>query len=266
MKETNSFGLNKTPTQIHPQMTDSMEKAYEEFPLPQQNQTQKKLDEDVGGSSLRAQYIREADSLGSVPVPTSLKGALNTGVQALKGESPATLIDKLGERLAFERSGVRLYDALITKVQAAAPKISLSILYRFREDEEEHYFLVKDCIESIGGDPTAQTPSADAAAVASAGLIQLITEPRSTVQQCVEAQLIAEMTDVVGWDLLIGLAQAADFNDYVGKFKKAKETEDRHTETMKKWLKKMSMENKVVEIPVIPVSEEEDQSSDYVKL
>lgn len=32
----------------------------------------------------------------------------------VKGDSPTILLDKLGERLAFKRTGTRLYDALIT--------------------------------------------------------------------------------------------------------------------------------------------------------
>ena len=37
---------------------------------------------------------------------------LKTALNKLVGVSPEVLIDKLGERLAFERTGTRLYDAL----------------------------------------------------------------------------------------------------------------------------------------------------------
>src|SRR5687768_4629779 len=66
-------------------------------------------------AAIRADYIREADPVGSVPPPSTLKGALKTGAQMLSGNRAEVLLDKLGERLAFERGGTRLYEALITK-------------------------------------------------------------------------------------------------------------------------------------------------------
>ena len=54
-----------------------------------------------------------------MPVPGNLKGAAKAAVKALKGEKAAVFLDKLGERLAFERTGVRLYEAVLAKVPAA---------------------------------------------------------------------------------------------------------------------------------------------------
>jgi hypothetical protein len=48
-----------------------------------------------------------------VPPPTSMKGMAKSALQALKGEKATVLIDKLAERLAFERTGTRLYETLI---------------------------------------------------------------------------------------------------------------------------------------------------------
>jgi hypothetical protein len=48
-----------------------------------------------------------------------VKDVVKTGMTAMKGESPTQLIDRLGARLAFERSGVRLYEALLSKLDAS---------------------------------------------------------------------------------------------------------------------------------------------------
>ena len=69
-------------------------------------------------AAIRAEYIREADPIGSVPPPGTVKGMVKSGMQALTGNRPHVLIDKLGERLAFERGGTRLYEAIIAKCLA----------------------------------------------------------------------------------------------------------------------------------------------------
>jgi hypothetical protein len=96
---------------------------------------------DLADAQLREAYATEADSLGSVPVPGTLKGVAKSGVDMLTGKRPQVLMDKLGERLAFERGGVRLYDALLVKCRAAGDKLTedeTAALQRFRDEEAEH--------------------------------------------------------------------------------------------------------------------------------
>jgi hypothetical protein len=192
MKDAAEFGMNKTPTQLSPVMTQAMIDGYDEFP-PHAEETA------MDTFTIRKNYNQNAEQLGAVPLPSSVKGAVSTGLQAIKGNNPSVLIDKLGERLAFERSGVRLYEALITKCQSVEPDLDIMKLKEFRDDEAEHFALVKNCITAIGGDPTAQTPCADSSGVAAMGLNQVITDPRSSTPQCVEAILTAELTDVAAW-------------------------------------------------------------------
>src|SRR5690606_32315938 len=137
------------------------------------------------------------------------------------------LLDKIGERIAFERGGTRLYDALLVKAQAAlaagaelptaaealaangedvaslqgAPTESaLQTLERIRNEELEHFHLLCEAMKQLGGDPTAMTPCADAVATASAGLMQVVTDPRTTLAQSLNAMLTAELTDNAGWE------------------------------------------------------------------
>jgi hypothetical protein len=68
-----------------------------------------------GLGDVRLSYIAEADALGSVPPPATLSGVLKGGVKIATGKRPQALVDRLAERLAFERTGTRLYEALIVK-------------------------------------------------------------------------------------------------------------------------------------------------------
>src|SRR5689334_19201636 len=149
-------------------------------------------------AKMRGEYISDADVLGSVPPPGTLKGVATTAMQKLTGRNPEAFINKLGGRIGFERAGVRLYDALIEKCSVArgtmaASRIPLETLWRFRNEELQHFQLASDALRSIGADPTAQTPCADADSVAGMGLIQVLTDPRTSVAQCLEAMLIGEL-------------------------------------------------------------------------
>lgn len=178
----------------------------------------------------RVKRNEEADRIGSVPIPGSAKGMLKSTFDMIKGKSPELLVDKLGERLAFERSGVRLYDAMIAKVKAMNIVGSdlVSVLQHIRDEEFEHMLLVEDTIKTLGADPTAQTPCADVAAVKSMGLMQVLTDPRTNVAQGLGALLTAELEDNAAWELLIELAEAGGHPNIAKSFEKAKTQEDDH--------------------------------------
>lgn len=241
MKDSVEVGMNVTGLQVSPLMSRKMLEGTEEFNIPETETV-------ISIPSMRQLYVHESDQLGTLPPPTTMKGVLDTSIQKLKGNHPSVLIDKLGERLAFERSGVRLYEALISKCEAAIPEVSLTKLFEIRDDEASHFHLVRRTLEKIGADPTAQTPCADAGAVAAMGLIQVLSDPRTSVQQCVEAILIAELTDNAGWDLLIQLAEAAGLDVLVGEFSDAKRTEEGHLQHIQMWLEELVLQNKAVSI------------------
>ncbi len=88
-------------------------------------------------------------------------------------------------------------------------------------------------MRELGADPTAQTPEADVNGVASMGLLQVITDPRTSVAQCIHAIHIAELTDRDGWDLLIKLAREMGQTDMAERFTVALAEEGQHLETMR---------------------------------
>lgn len=201
--------------------------------------------------AMRAQYIADADPLGSIPPPSTVQSMLKTGINKLMGARPDLLMNKVGERLAFERTGTRLYDALIVKYETVAgvgdaPGLSallgsrgedvLATLLRIRAEEHEHFLMLNDVMRELGGDPTAQTPCADVAATASMGLMQVVTDPRTTFAQSLDALLIAELADNAGWEMLVSMAEDAGEPDVAMEFQRAMAEEEEHLVIIKSWL------------------------------
>src|SRR5690606_28366756 len=156
-----------------------------------------------------------------------------------KTVSMAVFLDKLGERLAFERMGTRLYDGLINKVETLDPNStapSLDELMEIRDEEHRHFLLLNEAVTELGGDPTVMSPCADVASVASQGIMQVIMDPRTTVTQCLDAILTAELTDNAGWEMLCDLADDLGHPDLADKFREALEIEETHLINVKTWL------------------------------
>lgn len=181
--------------------------------------------------------IEEADPVGTMPPPASAKGAAKSLAKKLTGRRPEMLINKLGERLAYERGGARLYDALILKCSTApvASELSLEQLRRFRQQEAQHFALLQRTIEDLGADPTAQTPDADVSGVAAMGLQKVISDPRTSVAQCLEAMLVAELTDNAAWELLITLTRAYGLDEAAESFNLALRQEKQHLHSIREW-------------------------------
>lgn len=195
--------------------------------------------DDETASAMRLDYASDSEPVGTMPVPASVKGAASTVMKAVKGESMSVFMDKLGERLAFERTGTRLYDALIMKFKASKPLPggpTLEDLLEIQADEHGHFEMLSDVMKTLGGDPTAVTPSADVAAVTSMGLPQVITDPRTTFKQCLEAILVAELVDGDGWNLLATLAERLGHGDLAEKFREALASEGEHLMKVRGWV------------------------------
>ncbi|HSN99692.1 MAG TPA: ferritin-like domain-containing protein [Candidatus Nanopelagicales bacterium] len=226
------IGMNRTGADLSP--IDSNEAADYAKEVPPSSSG-----DEQDAAEVRADYAREAPSLGSVPPPGTLKGMAKSAVQVIQGKSPSTLIDKLGERLAFERTGSRLYEGLIAKLEGKGSfpgGPTREDLLAIHDEELRHFELVRDAILRLGGDPTAMTPAADMMGVASMGLLQVINDPRTTVAQGLEAILIAELADNDGWEMLIDLARSFGQGEIADSFHLARATEERHLEICRRWV------------------------------
>ena len=224
MKQPTDLGMNRTGVDMSPVDVQELLAGVRAIP-PSSGEDEGTL------AAFRASYLEEADPIGTVPVPGTFTGLAQSTMQKLTGKKPEVLIDKLAERLAFERTGTRLYDALLSKCDIRADEagsLPLDQLRHFREEEARHFGLVWDVMRSLGADPTAQTPAADIDAVASMGLVQVLTDPRTSVAQSLHAIHIAELADYDGWELLIRLVDELGMAEIAGQFRQAYGQEDEH--------------------------------------
>lgn len=187
-----------------------------------------------GIEQTRREYVEISEPIGSVPFVESM--SFDAGL--------SLFIDKLGERMAFERAGVRLYEALILKCEIQSPQVDIEHLRQFRADELRHFHLVSDVLEKILGDPTVQTPSADIGAVEGQGLMQVLTDSRTSVEQCVHAIRTVELVDNDGWELLIKLAKELGRDEVIDSFQEALETELEHLDYVRRWHEQLVLKQK----------------------
>jgi hypothetical protein len=243
MERSTDLGLNRTGVDMSPIDTKEMLALSRATPASSGG-------DEMSMAAMRREYNAEAEDLGSIPPPGTVKGVASTALQKLTGKNPEAFIDKLGCRLAFERTGVRLYDALIAKCSSAPggnTVVPLDTLWIFRNQELQHFKLVEEAIRSIGADPTVQTPSADVDGVASLGLIQVLTDPRTSIAQCMEAILIAELADNDAWQMLILFAEKMGMSDMARDFGVALNEEQNHLMHIRQWYKELVLTDASVE-------------------
>lgn len=261
--QATSMGMNRTGAAVSADQIQLMMEAVKDLSPQIPIST-------AGMDAERLQQIVEADSVGSIPPPAKmLKGSVKKTVAAINGISPSLLLNKVGERIAFERTGTRLYDALIAKylalgvdgeafrpvatlleedeaqVAVAARRRSeqpLDTLRRIRAEEHAHFLMLCESMQLLGGDPTAQTPCADVAATASMGLMQVVTDPRTTLAQCLDAMLIAELADTASWEMLAELASSAGQRELGERFLAALAEEEEHLAVVRAWSKALLSE------------------------
>jgi len=226
-------GLNRTGIATSPRMAPEMDQAAKLLSPASDGNA-----DDLG--RVRSLYVAHATRFGTMPPPASIKEAGADALQMLKGNKPLVLLDKLGARLAFERTGVRLYEALSSRILGGptweggptAEDVAL-----IRAGELEHFQLVKNWITRLGSDPTVITPAAEVSAVAALGPLQVLGDPRIPLRCALDAILIIELTDNDGWSLLIDLATSVGMTEMAADFQRALAVEQQHLQTVRGWVK-----------------------------
>ena len=209
---TNQTGIGGAPDRAA-----RMAEATQEFPPSSQGS-------DLDLAMVRVTYAREAMSPSGDAMPPT---------------APSLLMDKLGERLAFERAGTRLYEALLSKHDAEGSfegGPSREDILEILSEELAHFRLLAEAIEGLGGDPTELTPSANLQLVASHGVGQVLTDPTTSLAQCLEAIAMAELTDNECWETLAGLAELAGNEGLATECEQALATEAEHLEKVRTWI------------------------------
>src|SRR5690606_10474114 len=134
LEPSTKMGSNKTGIDMSPILSKKMIEDSKNLQLEGE-------DEYTNVAFLEPLYMANDDPLGSVPVPGTVKGMVKSAGKMLTGHHPEVFLNKLGERLAFERSGVRIYEQLILKCEHQAAnsldglKLPLEQLQEFRDQE-----------------------------------------------------------------------------------------------------------------------------------
>jgi rubrerythrin len=211
-----TFTGNRTGIAADPERASEMVAATREFRPSSEGDAQAIAGERVDQASRTEEAAREGS-----PVDVPL------------------FMDKLGERLAFERAGTRLYEALLSKFDAhgsfeGGP--TRDDIAHVMGEELEHFHLLRESIEQLGGDPTQLTPSANLQLTASQGVGHVLVDPRTTLLQSLEAIVMAELADNECWESLAELARLAGQEDLADRFEAALATEAEHLEKVRAWL------------------------------
>jgi rubrerythrin len=136
---------------------------------------------------------------------------------------------------------------LISKFDASEPLPggpARADLERIKSEEAAHFEMLREVMITMGGDPTALTPSADVAAVSSMGLLQVLGDPRMNLKQSLEAILVAELVDNDGWTMLIDLARTEGNEAVVRRFEQALADEQVHLSNVRRWVRGSTLQGK----------------------
>lgn len=178
-------------------------------------------------ASVRIRYSREIGPPGTMPREPHL------------GRELLPLVDLVGARLAFERGGVRLYDALIAKHDAFGSFLGgpdRRDLQQIRDEELAHMRMCEGILSELGADPTAITPCANREMVMSRGICDILVDPRTSLLDGLEAIAVAELADHEQWVGLVEAARDMDREDLVRAFVGAQRTEDEHLSKVRGWI------------------------------
>lgn len=224
-KPTDS-GRNKTGMLAHPLMAGKAIEAGTAKPSLEGDETT--------ANRVRGHYIKESGPIGSMPhlkIPSDAPPGIDKDLMSF-------YLCKLGARLAFERTGVRLYEMLIAKLSTRGGRSGpIKELIHIRNEELEHFELLQSILEKLSADPTAVTPEADVAGTASAGIVNVIADPRTSLEQCLEALLMAELADNDGWMILVEIAEKMGYEDEAWSFREAFDDEQEHLGKIRGWLR-----------------------------
>jgi rubrerythrin len=232
MSQKAGTGKNRTGAGAVPDRLDAMVAGTREFPPSSEGSAR-----DI--AAVRIAYAAESEPAGHVPPPLGPGKRVKTMAKETMGAPLTELVDRLGERLAFERTGTRLYEALLSKHEAygsfeAGP--TRDDLERILAEEHRHFGLLRAAVARLGGDPTAVTPSANLHATASKGIGDVLVDPRTSLLDGLEAILLAELADGEGWDTLLGLTREAGEREMTSEFEKARAAEEEHLRSVRAWI------------------------------
>jgi bacterioferritin (cytochrome b1) len=177
-------------------------------------------------------------------------------MKKLAEKNVGRVIDLLSERLAFERAGVKLYDAILERMRASGdPQIQrmLEQMQEHREDEKRHEEWLEEQIRGLGGDAHAPSEKSILVQAESQG-IEHVIERDPLLPHDFHALLVAELADNAGWDLLVQLADEVGDRDAKKEFKKRLHEEEEHLLFVRKAVEQFAKQELTREPQKMPAS------------
>jgi rubrerythrin len=156
---------------------------------------------------------------------------------SVRSEHARVLVDELAARLAYERLGVRLYDALYARLARGeeVPGVVEAQLVAVRREEAEHAALARRSIVKLGGDPKALLIAHEVDARARLGVPERLEDARTNVIACLDALVRAELADQDGWTVLLALARLLGREELMRRFERALTREREHLRVVRHW-------------------------------
>jgi hypothetical protein len=68
------------------------------------------------------------------------------------------------------------------------------------------------------------------------GLVQAVTDPRTTLTQCLDTLLVAELADSDAWKVAIAMAEALGMAELAERFTICLAEEDQHLALVRRWV------------------------------
>jgi rubrerythrin len=178
-------------------------------------------------------------------------------MRRLVAKHPERVVDYLAERLAFERSGVRLYDALLERVREAEEPEVLSLvplLERQRDEEHEHVTWLQGQLEGLGAGPHPMSARAQLSYEETRGFAHVILETGAPLPHLLHALLAAELVDHAGWDLLVALADEAQDGEAQRELHRRRDEEARHLALCRELAERFALQQVLDEPLRLPVA------------
>ena len=151
-------------------------------------------------------------------------------MEILGKTNPEKVIELLSERLAYERSGIKLYDAILKKVRRSRHtqlKKLVKELESHRDQEVEHAEWCEENIRMLGGDPDEKTERTLLVETEAQGIEQIVFGD-APLSQMFHALNMAELGDNAGWAQLVGIAEQCGDEEARAEFQERLEHEEEH--------------------------------------
>lgn len=167
----------------------------------------------------------------------------SSDISKVQQHNTALLLNKLAQRLSYERANVRFYEALIFKSLAAEQGVrrivSVDRLRQFRDEDVEHTVLLKTAIETLGADVDMWLPDAVPSQATQITMSKMLTKTHGDILQCLQSVVVFARNDADEWQMLYRLFSSMGLEKMTETFRQAWEEDQQQLTTLSAWVEQM---------------------------